>query len=695
MIDPKYRAATFKGLLKGLGLRRRREASMLQQALQELLEEGRIKKSKRGRFFLEQNNQLVKGTIQGHARGFAFLIPENREEEDIFIKPNCLQGAMHGDEVLVKLSTAQRRGRKREGEVVKILKRRSPFMVGSFRGSKRRGSVIPDDQRLVKEIVITKKKGIKPVAGDKVVVKITQWPRGDRVARGEIDQVLGAEGEKGVDVLSVIKKHGLREKFPAAALREAEEVARWTPGEPYPSERLDLRSIPMVTIDGEDAKDLDDAVSLETRCEGGWTLGVHIADVSFYVKENSLLDKEALRRGTSVYLVDRVLPMLPPRLSNEICSLNPGVDRLAMSVMMEISPQGEVENYRFALSIVRIDERMTYKNVAAILDGDETLSHQYAPWVDTFREMHKLSSLLRSRRLERGAIDFAFPEPKVHLDEEGHPISIEVRWQGPAENIIEEFMILCNEVVAGHFAKKGLPLIYRIHEKPQEEKVVELRETLSLFNIRLKGSPSKIKPSHYQKVLQKVRASRWEKMVSYLLLRSLTQARYSPDNVGHFGLASPVYCHFTAPIRRYPDLVVHRLLRHLLTGELKSDKWQKMLPQLSQIAAHASEQERLAVEAERESVDLKKLEFMEGKEGEEFAAIINGVTSFGLFVELENTVEGLVHISSIEGDYYRFEEKSMSLRGERTHTVFRLGDPVTVRLHRVNKEEGLLDFRLV
>lgn len=686
-----YKPLTFEGLQKALNIYKEEDIRALFELLSSMEEEGSVVRSPQGRYSPLRGMGLLVGVLQGHPQGYAFLLPETPGEADVFIPPEKLRGAMHKDRVIVRLHKGLRNGRRREGEVYRVLERRNLHVVGTYRGNRRRGVLLPDDRRLPEIKIIRGEHKARP--GDKILVQITRWADSAyTLPEGKIIEIIGLEGEPGVDITSIQKKFGFPSTFPSKVLRESEQLDENHILKAAEEEgRLDLRSLPTVTIDDEDARDFDDAVSLERR-EGGYRLGVHIADVSYYVKERSALDREASRRATSVYFPDRVIPMLPPRLSNGICSLNPGAPRLAISVLLDLDGDGKLEKYSFHPSIICSDERMTYSDVNRILQGDSLLEERYSNFVQVFRDMAALAEKLKARRLKRGALDFSFPEAKVKLDEQGKPLKIVVKRGGRAESIIEEFMLLCNEVVAVHFHRLKIPFVYRVHERPEEEKLYALRDFLSLFNIRLEGDLQKISPRHFQKIMETVKNKPAENIVHYVLLRSLPQACYSVSPLGHFGLATKYYTHFTAPIRRYPDLLVHRILRATLEGGLTPEESRRLAVRLPRLVEHSSAQERLAMEAERESLDLKKVEFMEGKEGQEYNGVISGVASFGFFVELENTVEGLVHVTSLLDDFYLFNEKRYELVGERKRKVYRLGDPIKVRLEKVDRKTGTVYF---
>ncbi len=689
-----YKPLTFNDLARALKVNQDKEIQSLHRLLENMVHEGSLCKTPQGRYGPLRGMGMLTGILQGHQQGYAFLLPETPGEADVFIAPEKRSGAMHKDRVMVRLSKDSRGGKRRQGEVVRILKRGNPHLVGTYQGNRKGGTLLPDDRHISSEIQIKPgdSAGAKP--GQKVMVQITRWPDAQSsVIRGKVVEVIGSPEDAGVDITTIVRQYGLSTVLPQGVLKEANRLDEMHIDKSAREEdRWDLRQLPMVTIDGEDAKDLDDAVSLEVKGKGKFRLGVHIADVSYYVREGSALDREASRRATSVYLPDRVIPMFPPQLSNGICSLNPQVSRLAVSVFMDLDEQGDVESYEFNPSVIRVAERMTYDDVNAILDGDEALHRRYQSFVTPFENMDELARRLRKNRLKRGALDFQFPEAKVKLNEEGKPVDIQVRLGGRAESIIEEFMLICNQVIAQHFREKKVPFVYRVHESPDPEKLYYLRDFLSLFNIRIKGDLEQITPMKIQRILEEVKGTKIERYANYVLLRSMAQAHYSEQPLGHFGLATQHYTHFTSPIRRYSDLLVHRILRKTLHGGLSSSETRKLAGALPRLAQHASEQERVAMEVERECVDLKKVEFMEGKEGEQFTGIISGVTSFGFFVELENTVEGLAHVTRLVDDYYCFDENRYSLIGETTGKKFQLGDQVVVRLDRVNKEMRSVEF---
>lgn len=697
MREKAYKPLTFTELAEAFSVGEE-EIDAFQSMIDRMEKEGKVVQTRARRFGVPERFNLVRGVLQGHPKGFGFVVQDRPNAPDIYVHPNDMNGAMDGDTVLVRLQGGKKvKDRRPEGEIVRILKRGRNSVVGTFTSpSSHFGFVIPDDKRLPTDIFIPPEARNGAKQGDKVVVELRHIPDSRFTAEGVVTEVLGHKDDPGVDILSIIRKYQLPETFPEEVLAEAEQI----PTEIDPAEiegRRDLRDRTMVTIDGEDAKDLDDAVSVERLSNGNIRLGVHIADVSYYVKEGSALDREAYARGTSVYLVDRVIPMLPPRLSNGICSLNPQVDRLTLTCDMEIDSDGNVVSHDIYPSVIRTNERMTYTAVKRILeDEDPELIERYAPLVDDFRLMADLARTLRKKRLQRGAIDFNFTEAKIKVDENGKPVEIVKRPRTIAEQLIEEFMLCANETVAEHFAWADIPFLYRIHENPDAEKLQAFYDFITHFGYSVKGRADKVKPRALQQLLEKISGKPEETLISTVLLRSMKQARYAAECTGHFGLAATFYCHFTSPIRRYPDLVIHRIIREVLAnGTLSSERITQLKTELPDIAQQSSVRERIAVEAERETDNLKKAEFMLDKIGQEFDGIISGVTSFGIFVELDNTVEGLVHISYMTDDYYHYDEQAYCLVGERTGNIFRIGDRVRVRVAGVNIDEHKVDFELV
>ncbi len=637
---------------------------------------------------------IVEGVFEANERGFGFVRLDDENESDIFIPPAEIKGAWNGDRVEVRIVSKGDAKHGPEGIITKIIERNHKKIIGKFEKSKNFGFVVPEDGKIAEDIFIPKSEFNGAKNNEMVAVEIIKWPEGRRAAEGRVVKRFGKIGKPGVDILSIMYEHDLNEDFPNNVLEEAENISNTIPKKEYKN-RKDLRDVKMVTIDGEDAKDLDDAVSIEKMENGNYLLGVHIADVSYYVREGSELDKEAYERGTSVYLVDRVIPMLPRKLSNGVCSLNMGEDRLAFSVMMQIDSTGKIIDSEIFKSVINVNERMNYSDVTKILvNKDKKLISKYKELVPDFKLMEKLSGILRKRRVMRGSIDFEIPEAKVILDEKGRPIEVKKYEITISNNIIEDFMLAANETVAEKFFWLEVPFMYRVHDLPDTEKLENFSSFIYNYGYKVKGITA-LQPKAFQDLLKEIKGKPEEKVISTLMLRSMQQARYSPDNTGHFGLAAQYYCHFTSPIRRYPDLFIHRVMSELIENNysFKSDKRAKKLKKIATAGAkHSSEKEREAQLAERDSVDLKKAEYMQQFIGEKFTGVISSVTSFGIFVELDNTIEGLVRVENIPNDYYIFNEKQYSLVGERTHKVYRLGDTVEVILARADIETRKIDF---
>ncbi len=604
--------------------------------LLELEENGEIIKTRFGTYGLPEKMGLVVGRFQLTSKGFGFVIPDNKgDRPDVFIPPRALGGAMNNDRVMARVESSSG-GNKPEGEIIRIITHANNKIVGIFHQSGDFGFVTPDDKRIGQDIYIMKRHFGGAKTNQKVVAEITEWPVERRNAEGRIIEILGNVGDVGLEILSIIKQNDLPLEFPPQVIEASKRVPKSIKQSELEGRR-DLRDLPIVTVDGDDAKDLDDAVYVKQLGKDEFLLGVHIADVSYYVKENAVLDKEARERGTSVYLVDRVLPMLPERLSNGICSLNAGEDRLTMSCEMHIDRKGRILSYEIFPSVIHVRHRLSYRIVREILvNGDEELAQKYEDVVPMLKMMEELCLVLRKKRTTRGAIDFDLPEQKVILDEQGRPVEIVQRIRSIAESIIEEFMLAANETVARHMFNQKWPFIYRVHDLPNEEKMKDLAKLLANFNVKLKVS-EETKPGEVQKALAEMAGKPEERLVSTVALRSLKQAVYQTENIGHFGLAAEYYTHFTSPIRRYPDLIVHRLLHEWVSDPVMNDqKSEKLELNLDAIAEHSSIRERAAAEAERATVDLKKAEYMAGHIGEEFDGVISGVTAFGMFIELEN-----------------------------------------------------------
>jgi ribonuclease R len=679
--------------LEGIFSVTKAEAKDFKKILDDLEKEGLVVKTRRKRYGIPDRMGLVTGKFQGHQKGYGFVIPEN-EGADVFVPSSYLNGAMNGDKVVVKITKMEDKGKKCEGEIIRVLERVNKVVIGTFEDSTNFGFVVPEEKRIYQDIFIPKECRKNAQTGDVVVAEITEWPEKRRNPEGKIINILGKKGEKGIDILTIIKKNNLPEEFPIKVQQYTENIPEEIPKDEY-DRRTDLRDLLTVTIDGEDAKDLDDAISLSKLPNGNYYLGVHIADVSNYVREKNPLDKEALKRGTSVYLIDRVIPMLPKELSNGICSLNPNTDRLALSCLMEIDKTGKVVQHNIVESVIRSNERMTYTDVTKILrDKDAETMEKYSYLVDTFNLMEELCKILNKKRMTRGAIDFDFQECKIILDDLGVPVKIEPYERGISNRIIEEFMLVCNETIAEHMFWTNLPFVYRIHEDPDEEKLMHFNEFVHNLGYVIKWG-QEVHPKALQDIIEKVKGKKEEIVVSTLLLRSMKQARYSSECVGHFGLAAKYYCHFTSPIRRYPDLIIHRIIKEFINGRLTDNRIKTLEKEVDYAAKQSSEMERVAQDAEREVDDLKKAEYMSKRIGEEFEGIISSVTNFGMFVELPNTIEGLVHMSTLEDDYYVYDEKHLSLVGERNRNIYKLGDEIRIRVLKVDMFAHEIYFEVV
>lgn len=695
MREKAYKPMTAEELLKVFDIPKG-DAKSFQRLLEQMEKDGEIYQTKTNLYGMPERMDLVVGHLQGHQRGFGFVIPDEVERDDVFISPENMNGAMHNDRVIARINKKSG-GKRLEGEVIRVLEHANATVVGNFEQSTHFGFVVPDDKRLSTDIFVPKEEFNGAKAGQKVIVEVTKWPEKRRNPEGKIIRILGHVGEPGVDIAGIIYQHDLPEDFPADVLVEANAISLQIPEDAI-AQRRDLRNWRTFTIDGEDAKDFDDAVSIERIGERMVRLGVHIADVTYYVGEGSPLDREALARGTSIYLVDRVIPMLPQRLSNGICSLVPREDRLTLSCVMDIDLiEGNVQNYEIFESVIRSNERMTYTKVRQILvDKDEELRKQYSHIVSDLELMEQLCWTLRDMRMRRGSIDFNFAESKVKLDENGKVADIVKVERSVAEMMIEEFMIKANEVVAEDMYWRQIPFIYRVHDKPDTQKLVDFNEFIHNFGYHIKGIQNEIHPRQLQEIIEKAAGTVEEHVISTVLLRSMKQAKYGTIPIGHFGLANEFYSHFTSPIRRYPDLQIHRITREVLTrGSLSQKRIEELEELLISVSEHSSVQERKAMDAERESIDLKKVEFMLNKIGMQYEGIISGVQSFGFFVELPNSVEGLVRVSRIADDYYHFHEDQYALIGERTGKTYRLGDRVKVEVIRANLDEREVDFVVV
>lgn len=676
--------------------------------LQELLTEGKLMLTLKGKY-MKSNGKVLTGTFVSNSKGFGFVEIEGRDE-DLFIPEDMTAGAFHKDTVEVALLPAGN-GKRQEARVIKILERGLSTVVGTYQQSgKGFGFVIPDNAKLANDIFVPVERSKGAVTGHKVVVELTEYGGPNRKPEGKIVEILGHVNDPGVDIISIVRGYELPVEFPEKVMNQVERVASPV-SEADRAGRKDLREILMVTIDGEDAKDLDDAVSLSFDGEN-YHLGVHIADVTNYVQENSALDREALNRGTSVYLVDRVIPMLPHALSNGICSLNQGEDRLALSCLMTVNGAGEITDYEICESVINVNRRMSYTVVKELLQYEEGARKQeelsvdpadYGELLPMFVQMKDLAALLREKRRQRGSIDFDFPECKIILDREGHPLEIKEYERNVATNLIEDFMLAANETVAQHFYWLELPFVYRIHEVPDADRIQRLAAIINNYGYYMKALGRKggksgteeIHPKEIQKLLVKIAGTEEEAMISRLALRSMKQAKYSVECAGHFGLACQYYCHFTSPIRRYPDLQIHRIIKEQLRGRMNENRVTHYRQILPEVAKKSSEKERRAEEAERETNKLKKVEYMEERLGQVFDGVVSGVTAWGVYVELPNTVEGLVHVSRLPGDYYTYNERTLEMVGNATGRRFTPGMPVTVQVTGCDRLTKTIDFDIV
>lgn len=664
----------------------------LRKVLDALVLEGKIQLTSKGKYIKSDGSVLI-GTFISNVRGFGFVEIEGREE-DLFIPEDMVNGAFHQDKVQVELIPGKR-GKRQEAVVRRILERGTRQIVGTYEKSANFGFVVPDNSKIGTDIFIPKERSKGAVDGHKVVVELTSYGDEKHKPEGKVVEIIGHINDPGVDIMSIVRGFDLPVEFSEKVMNQVERIPNEVSGADMAG-RKDLRKVQMVTIDGEDAKDLDDAVSVSKEGEV-YHLGVHIADVSNYVQENSALDWEALERGTSVYLVDRVIPMLPHKLSNGICSLNQGVDRLALSCLMTIDGKGNVTDYEIAETVICVDRRMSYTSVKKILeDKDEQECKEYEELVPMFELMEELAAILRKKRHKRGSIDFDFPESKMILDKAGHPLAIQPYERNTATKIIEEFMLIANETVAQHFFWLELPFVYRTHENPDPEKILKLSTFLNNFGYHMKTSPKEeVHPKEIQKLLDKIEGTPEEMLISRLTLRSMKQAKYTVECTGHFGLACQYYCHFTSPIRRYPDLQIHRIIKEQLRGRMKEKRIAHYESKLPEVAKHSSTMERRADEAERETEKLKKAEFMEQHIGEVYEGVISGVTSWGIYVELENTIEGMVHVSKLPGDYYYYyDENSYEMVGQDTGKKYRLGEQIKIRVDGVERLTRTIDFSI-
>lgn len=691
------------------------------EILNHLEEEYKIQKNRKSKYSLVAQGRYLAGIFRANEKGFGFVKIENREEE-IYIAKNNKKGALNGDKVLIELIEESQENHHEEGRVVKILSREKDSLVGVFTKSQNYGFVVPDDRKFGTDIFISKKNMGKARNNSKVLVQITKYPEKGKNAEGKIIEVLGNINEAGVDMLSLIKEYHLPYEFPEKVVEEARNIREEISKKDIPN-RLDLREEEIFTIDGEDAKDLDDAVQVKKLENGNYLLGVHIADVSYYVTEGSQLDREALVRGTSIYMLDRVIPMLPRELSNGICSLNEGKDRFTLSIMMEINREGQVVSSDIQKSVIKVTRRMNYSDVAILLkyaNKEEQLEERveeiekakekikklerelevvkkYKPYIEHFKRMEELAQILKKRREKQGSLNLDLPETKIVLDENGFAIEVKKYELSFANEIIEQFMLTANETVAERFFWLEAPFIYRVHEVPEQEKIEELNKFLYNFGYKIKGSKDNIHPKAFAEVLEDIKGKEEERVISTLILRTLKVARYESQNKGHFGIASNYYCHFTSPIRRYPDLYIHRMISHYIEkGYNVKETWkEEYREKATKYAEQSSEREKIAQKVERDSIDIKKAEYMQDKIGKEYEGIVSSITSFGMFVELENTVEGLIRFDDLGDDYFIYDENRKTLLGERTKKLYKIGDKVKIKVKSANKILRQIDFEIV
>ncbi len=638
----------------------------------------------------------LKGVFRATSKGYGFIKID--ETEEVFVASNFVNGALDGDEVNFAIIKQKDKDKKAEAKITKVLRREKETIVGIFQRSKNFGFVVPDDKKFATDIFISKNKCKNAKTNDKVIAKINKYPEKGKNAEGEIIEVLGNINQAGIDMLSVIKEFELPNEFPSFVLEEAKQINQEIDKNDIKNRR-EFRNDIIFTIDGEDAKDLDDAISISKLENGNFNLNVHIADVSYYVKENSKLDKEAIKRGTSVYMFDRVIPMLPFELSNGICSLNAGQERFALSCLMEINPKGEVVSSDVCKSIIKVTERMSYTDVNKILNNlDEKIIKKYEKYIVDFKLMEELAQILKQRRLEQGYLNLDIPESKIILNEEGKCVEVRKYETTFSNEIIEQFMLTANETIAERFFWLEAPFIYRVHEEPELDKIKETNKFLFNIGYRIKISNDSVKPKAISDVLEKIKNTEYEKVISTLILRSLKVAKYESENKGHFGIASKYYCHFTSPIRRYPDLFIHRIISEYLENNynLNDDRKEDLFVKATKYAESSSTSEKLATKAEREAEDIKKAEYMEDKIGEEYYGIISSITQFGMFVELENTIEGLIRFENMgQKEYYIYDENQKKLIGENSKRVFKIGDKVKIRVIEANKILRKIAFELI
>ncbi len=692
MKDPEYKPMKAKEIAIILGVPKK-EYPKFQEAIAELEKEFKIGKNHKNKYKVIEE-EYKEGNFRKNAKGFGFV--NIGEEDEIYISKENTNNALNGDIVLVEILEEKNKLKKAEGKLKRIIKHEKDTIVGTFQNNRNFGFVVPDDKNFGTDIFISKSNFGKARNGHKVLVEITKYPKNDKKAEGKIIEILGKPNEAGVDMLSLIKEYRLPSRFPEPVVKEAQKFGDKIE-EKEIQKRIDNRKDIIFTIDGEDAKDLDDAVRVTKMENGNYRLDVHIADVSHYVKENSLLDNEALIRGTSIYMLGRVIPMLPRELSNGLCSLNAGQDRFTLSCSMEINKEGKVVSSEVYKGIINVKERMNYHDVQKILDKSDTdVLERYKPYIKDFETMAELATILKNRRMEQGYLNLDIPESKIDLDINGKVINIGKYETSFSNEIIEQFMLIANETIAEKFYWLQAPFIYRVHEDPDIDKVKELNKFLFNFGMNIKISNEKVYPTEFSKILEQIKGKEEEKVVSNLILRTLKVAKYESENKGHFGIASKYYCHFTSPIRRYPDLFIHRIISKYLDNNYDvPEKWiEDYMQKAEDRARESSEREKIATKVERESEDLKKAEYMEGKIGEEYEGIVSSVTQFGIFVELPNTVEGLIRFDDLGDEYFIYDENRKRLIGERTNKTYQIGDKVKIRVKSASKMLRQIDFEV-
>ena len=693
MKDKDYVPMKAKEIAMILGVPKKEYNNFL-KALDNLEIEFKIGKNRKNRYRVIEE-EFLEGTYRRNQKGFGFVKIEGREDEIYISKENSLN-ALNGDKVVIEITEEKNKIKKAEGKIKRVIKREKDTVVGTFQNNKTFGFVVPDDKNFGTDIFISKNDFGKARNGHKVLVKITKYPSKGKKAEGKVIEVLGPPNQAGIDMLSLIKEYNLPARFPEPVVQEAQECGTEINKKEIPK-RVDLRDHIIFTIDGEDAKDLDDAVRVIKLENGNYRLDVHIADVSHYVKDGSLLDREAYIRGTSIYLLGRVIPMLPRELSNGICSLNAGQDRFTLSCSMEIDNKGNVISSEVYKAVINVTERMNYKDVQTILDkSDKKILKKYEKYINDFETMAELAKILKQRRITQGYLNLEIPESKIELDVEGKAIDVHPYEIYFSNEIIEQFMLTANETIAEKFYWLDAPFIYRVHEEPDLDKVKELNQFLYNFNLKIKVVNEKVYPKEFEKILEEIKGKEEERVISHFILRTLKVARYEAENKGHFGIASKYYCHFTSPIRRYPDLFIHRIISHYLEEGYNVDEnyVQKYIQKAEEAANQSSEREKIATKVERDSEDLKKAEYMESKIGEEYEGIVSSVTQFGMFVELENTVEGLIRFENLGDEYFIYDDKRKSLMGEKSHKTYKIGDKVNVRVISANKMLRQVDFEI-